>query len=134
VKIDTRHIPDTGIVLVEEFSSQGLDLDTDTIKFSSPIKAKAVVHKSYNSVNAAIELNASIKVECGRCLKEVEKDFNKKIELNYSADKLNPIIDLDTDIREEIILDYPLKTLCRTDCKGLCPKCGSDLNEAQCNC
>jgi uncharacterized protein len=43
-------------------------------------------------------------------------------------------IDLGPDIREEIILDYPVKPLCKPDCKGLCPTCGKNLNEGQCNC
>ena len=43
-------------------------------------------------------------------------------------------IDLDQDIREEIILDYPIKPLCRPDCKGLCPRCGKNLNEGGCSC
>jgi uncharacterized protein len=43
-------------------------------------------------------------------------------------------IDLNPDIREEIILVYPIKPLCSIDCKGLCPKCGKNLNEGKCNC
>jgi uncharacterized protein len=134
VRIDTRHIPDTGLVLTENLSSNSLDLNTDIIKFISPIKAGVVVHKSYDAVCVVIELEALVKKECGRCLREFEESFNRRIKLDYSVDKVNPFIDLDTDIREEIILDYPLKALCSLDCKGLCPKCGCNLNETQCNC
>ena len=37
-------------------------------------------------------------------------------------------------IREEMVLSQPLLALCRTDCKGLCPQCGTNLNESSCQC
>jgi uncharacterized protein len=43
-------------------------------------------------------------------------------------------IDLDKDIRDYAILAVPMKKLCSVDCKGLCPKCGNNLNEGPCNC
>jgi len=134
VEIDTRKIPDEGLILTEEFSPEDLDLDTDIVKFLSPIKAKAVIHKSYDAVFVNLTLGALMNISCGRCLKEEKRDFSRIIELNYAVDKSDPIIELDCDIREEIILDYPIKPLCSVDCKGLCPKCGANLNEGGCHC
>ncbi|MFA5286947.1 MAG: DUF177 domain-containing protein [Candidatus Omnitrophota bacterium] len=134
MKIDVRQIPETGLMLTEEFSSKDLDLDTDLIRFLSPIKAKAVISKSYGAVRVSLTLSSLININCGRCLKEEKKDFNREIEFNYAVDKSDSILDLDPDIREEIILDYPIKPLCHIDCKGLCPKCGVNLNEGGCNC
>jgi uncharacterized protein len=54
--------------------------------------------------------------------------------LNYSLDSSQQYLDLDQDIREEIILEYPLNPLCKADCKGLCPRCGKNLNQELCNC
>jgi uncharacterized protein len=134
MKIDVRQVPETGLMLSEEFSSKGLDLDTDLIKFLSPLKVKAFVSKSYGALKVSITISSLISISCGRCLKETKKDFERKIELNYAVDKSDSILDLDEDIREEIILDYPIKPLCRVDCKGLCLKCGANLNEGGCNC
>jgi uncharacterized protein len=134
MKIDVRQVPETGLMLSEEFSSKGLDLDTDLIKFLSPLKVKALVSKSYGALKVSITISSLISISCGRCLKEIKKDFERKIELNYAVDKSDSILDLDEDIREEIILDYPIKPLCRVDCKGLCLKCGANLNEGGCNC
>ena len=134
MKIDVRQIPESGLMLTEEFGSKDLDLDTDIIKFLSPIKAKAVVSKSYGAVRVSLTLSSLISISCGRCLQEEKKDFKREIELNYAPDKSDFIIDLDPDIREEIILDYPIKPLCKIDCKGLCLKCGANLNEGGCNC
>jgi uncharacterized protein len=37
-------------------------------------------------------------------------------------------------VREEIILSIPMKAVCSETCKGLCPECGQNLNEGQCDC
>jgi DUF177 domain-containing protein len=43
-------------------------------------------------------------------------------------------IDLDQLLEEQIYLAVPLKPLCRPDCRGLCPRCGANLNQSSCNC
>jgi DUF177 domain-containing protein len=43
-------------------------------------------------------------------------------------------IDLTPALREQILLQIPAPPLCAEDCKGLCPKCGKDLNEGECGC
>ena len=134
MKIDTRQILAEGLILTEEFSPEELDLDTGIIKFCSAVKAKALVAKSYDAISVNLTLNATMLISCCRCLEEFKSSFDRQVELNYAADKLNPLIDLDSDIREEIILSYPIKPLCKDDCKGLCPKCGLNLNEGGCNC
>lgn len=134
MRIDVRQILETGLMLTEEFSSKKLDLDTDIIKFLSPIKARAIVSKSYGAIKVSLTLSSLINISCGRCLQEEKIDFNREIELNYAVDKSDSMLDLDSDIREEIILDYPIKPLCNIDCKGLCLKCGANLNEGGCNC
>jgi len=48
----------------------------------------------------------------------------------YEGDR----VDLDDILREQILLAEPFKHICKTDCKGICQKCGKDLNEGPCNC
>ena len=43
-------------------------------------------------------------------------------------------VDLDELVREQILLALPSRNLCREDCKGLCQKCGADLNAGECSC
>src|SRR5919112_562701 len=43
-------------------------------------------------------------------------------------------VDLDEIVREQTLLALPSRHLCREDCKGLCQKCGANLNENQCSC
>jgi len=44
------------------------------------------------------------------------------------------MLDVSDDLRQEIILTYPVKCLCREDCQGLCPACGKNLNSETCSC
>ncbi len=134
MKIDTRQIPDDGLTLAEEFSPSELDLETEIIKFNGPVKVKARITKSYGAIGVTLDLSAPMHITCGRCLEEISAGFNRQAQLNYAVDKLEPIIDLDSDIREEIILSYPINPLCDDNCKGLCPRCGHNLNEGGCNC
>jgi uncharacterized protein len=57
----------------------------------------------------------------------VKEDFEFSY---YEGDR----IDLSAIIREQIVLDEPMKHLCREDCKGICQRCGKDLNEGPCGC
>lgn len=134
MKIDINKIPPCGLILEEEVIPSNLDLETDTVKLPGTVKIKADVSKITNVVTVDLTLNASIYLNCSRCLNEFKIDFRKNLKLNYPVNKLEPIIDLDPNIREEIILDYPIKPLCNPNCKGLCPKCGKNLNEGVCFC
>ena len=106
-----------------------------------------------NLGNEKIELKGNfsitVKIPCSRCAEEVsyiiQNDFVKVINFNlseedslYDLDDMSFIngYDLDTDelIYQEIILVFPLQVLCREECKGICTKCGTNLNHKQCNC
>jgi uncharacterized protein len=49
-----------------------------------------------------------------------------------SPDTIN--INITDDVRDYLILAVPMKKLCKEDCKGLCYKCGTDLNKSSCDC
>ena len=134
MKIEVNQIPPEGMVLAEEIALGALDLETDLIKFSGPVKVKAKVDKITNAVTVHLNVSAPVHLICSRCLEDFKIDFKKDINLNYPVSKNELSVDLDPDIREEIILDYPIKPLCKSDCRGLCPKCGKNLNQGGCSC
>jgi uncharacterized protein len=53
---------------------------------------------------------------------------------DFEIDPENEFIDLGEEIRQEIIMANPPRVLCGKDCKGICPKCGANLNVEQCKC
>jgi uncharacterized protein len=134
MKIDINQIPDEGLILAEDFPPESLDLDTDFIKFAGPLRVNAEVTRITNALTVHLKMAALLKTTCSRCLADIDIDFKKEFDLNFAADKQNPVLDLDPEIREEVILDYPEKPMCKANCRGLCPKCGKNLNEGKCNC
>ena len=91
---------------------------------------------------------ASVVMSCGRCLSDVAQELSLAIDLIFSVedetvldDEDDPyaaltdgILDVELLLGEEILTGLPTKVLCRPDCKGLCPRCGRNLNEGECGC
>ncbi len=81
---------------------------------------------------------------CGRCLAPVARTFSTQIDLSVVTSPTESDediilaegqkIDLGSFVTETVLLNLPLRLLCREDCKGLCPKCGKDLNLGECKC
>jgi uncharacterized protein len=89
------------------------------------------------------KLKAETTLECVRCL----TTFNQTLEIQFddlfvfpperATDPLlavpeTGILDLTPLAREYLLLDFPLQPVCSTDCRGLCPECGNNLNEQSC--
>ncbi|WHH59872.1 DUF177 domain-containing protein [Petroclostridium sp. X23] len=114
--------------------------------FLQPVQVKGSIHKIENVFELDAQITGSVKVNCFRCMKELEKDFDFSIHENLTNDAGNNGEDEDTirfqgsriDITEIVVnntlMNIPVKYLCSEDCKGLCPACGADLNIEQCNC
>ncbi len=93
-------------------------------------------------------LSGRIDTQCRRCLGPAALDVNEDLHLLFAeegvpeADEpdVYPIparvntLDLRPAIREQWVLAAPAFALCREDCKGLCPRCGADLNAGVCSC
>ncbi|MCK9345377.1 MAG: DUF177 domain-containing protein [Candidatus Pacebacteria bacterium] len=134
MKVYADQIPPEGVTLEEATDPSVFELDTEIVKFKSPLRIKADIFKITNAVTVDVALHTFTTLTCSRCLKEFDVDFAKDLKLNYQVEKTDRIIDLTPDIRQEILLDYPIKPLCKPDCRGLCLCCGKNLNEAECGC
>lgn len=93
------------------------------------------------------ETEVTIAIPCDRCLEEVDRVFLLKIEKEFdltasdgeqSMEESNFMagtnLDVDQLIFGEILVSWPMKVLCREDCKGICKRCGANLNLAECQC
>jgi uncharacterized protein len=135
MKIYVDNIPPEGLELEERIEPQrlSLDLDMQGIDFHKAIEAKAKVKKTGSEVFVNLALEAPVEYTCSRCLCKFESIFKKAFSLDYET-KPGGILELDDDIRQEMMLEYPMKLLCKPDCKGLCPNCGQNLNIVECEC
>ena len=134
MKIEIRQIPPEGLTIREGIDPKVLDLDTEIVSFELPIIVEAFAQRVTNAIVARLNITGTMSEICSRCLAGFNIEINKKLDLNFPLDKSEKFIELDPDIREEIMIDYPMKPLCKSDCKGLCQKCGKNLNEGGCSC
>jgi uncharacterized protein len=125
----------------------------DDIKLNEPffgnILVEAEISKSHNQLVLTANIKADVNFDCDRC----NTNFNSTITNSYKmvyligmepedSDSINIAylppdadkITLDDDIRDFAFLAVPMKRLCKEDCKGLCIRCGKNLNEGDCSC
>lgn len=133
MKIYIDQIPERGLELTETRQPRELDLDTEDIKFTEPLGLSARITKTGNFISVDLKIDAAAHLNCSRCLEEFTAPLSKEINLNLPIENRD-IVDITDNVREEIILGYPLKSLCRPDCRGLCPNCGENLNNGKCSC
>ena len=131
-----------------EFSGQ-------EVRFPEPFTGTAEIWNLGDRLLVRAEVSGAAELVCSRCLKrytepvsvsfdeefveaapgkgesDAEEDAESGLTVSFSTDDE---IDLTGPLRDNILLALPMKPLCREDCKGLCPRCGKDLNEGPCNC
>ena len=135
MKIDVRRLTAAReLHLAESWGSASYDLDAPGWRFVSPVRIEASARRDSGLVIIEVAAAAKAELTCSRCQKIIVQPFTRDFPLAYKFDTSEPEIQLDNDIRQEIILGYPQKILCRDDCKGLCAGCGADLNEGACRC
>lgn len=133
MKINISDITEQGIELREKIAVDGTDLETEFVKFLTPLDIQVQAVKISNAANIDISGESTVEMTCHRCLDRFEQDLRKRVNLTYPTDK-DLTVDIFAQIREEIILGYPVKVLCKDDCRGICPRCGMNLNRNQCIC
>ena len=93
-------------------------------------------------------VNVTLSIPCGRCLEEVPTqicfDIDKKLDINESVlldDEMEENdyligfeLDVDKLVYAEILVNWPMKVLCKEDCEGICKVCGANLNKGDCGC
>jgi uncharacterized protein len=92
------------------------------------------------------QLRSQVQLECARCLGTFSQplDFHFEAQFGLPPIKLqreplfsigiNGILDITEALREQILLELPMRPLCKPDCRGLCIECGKNLNEGPCDC
>ncbi len=94
------------------------------------------------------ETDLTVSIPCSRCLTEVPTDIHIVIDKKLRMDGTEVVddemeetdyliglnLDIDKLIYGEILVNWPMKVLCREDCKGICKVCGMNLNKGNCDC
>ena len=136
MQIKLSDIPEHGLLVEGEILPE--EMDVHEVSFSiNNIFGYSLFLQIINGVFIAKgSYSGDISFTCDRCLKEFSgkpatDDYIYAVEINSLKEET---IDLTDGVREDILLGLPIKVLCSEDCKGICPRCGADLNEEKCAC
>lgn len=131
MKIRISEIPEEGLTLSESLDPMEMGLDTPDLRFTSPLQVTALFQRQPDTVLAAVAVAGRTEEICGRCLERSEHSYGGEFQMDYSVkDRMD--LDVTDDIRQEILLSVPVRVLCQENCRGLCPQCGTNLNERSC--
>jgi uncharacterized protein len=136
---------------VHEFSFREPVAEVDLGKeFSGEVEVDVMLEKSGKRFYVKADVRTGGIFSCDRCTSPFTLALRSTFQMYYiwdpgDAELLDPsevhiipaglpIIDLAEDVRQTVLLAVPLKLLCSEDCRGLCPRCGVDLNKESCVC
>lgn len=131
-----------------------IDFHTDDFRQIEPLEVRGTAELVEGQIRVSGHLHTRIELVCARCLEPVTDEISKDFDLFYRPAKDEPateeirLKDDDTDIAffegdglflsdviaEQVLLSVPMKVICRSDCRGLCPHCGANLNSEECRC
>ena len=120
-----------------------------------PVAADFVLTHEDRDLRITGGLQTALRCRCARCASEFERRLDNRFDLTYlpqpAGIKESEEIelryeemevafydgvrfDVDLMVTEQIELSLPMKFICREECRGLCYRCGQDLNEGTCGC
>ncbi len=134
MKIATKHLEnDKTVSMSEKMDPEEMDLDIGVMHFPGSLVLTVDATRSGHDLTVGVHVEGPCELTCSLCLEEFNNVFEKDFTLHYDIKGLESVV-IDPDVRDEIIMENPVRILCRQDCRGLCPFCGANLNHEKCNC
>jgi len=152
--IEISKIPPDGLDV--SLPEEVLDLGASADIWTGPATVQATMHmgRSGRGILISGSFSGGVALVCSRCLEpfpfrsqdhfevycEAAAQGQLKEEHELTNDELDVTyldqgrINTDSLLRENILLSLPVQPLCHEDCRGLCPRCGANLNQSACNC
>jgi uncharacterized protein len=136
------------------YGPEQLAAGDDAFRVAAPVKLAFDIYKDKDQFRLIGSVQTTLELPCSRCLEPFTWPVDSSFDLRYQPharntgegereieeDDLttafyeNDTIDLGQLMREQFYLALPMKPLCRDDCKGLCPTCGTNWNKGACQC
>ena len=140
---------------VAEFPDLAALQDAGECSFTGPLRVQLTVAREFDHFRAQGRVAITVRLSCSRCLAEFDQTIDSPFtvfylpaatgavqdeEVELSEQDLVSVtfegdeIDFTREIAEQVLTEIPFKPLCSEACQGLCPTCGSDLNQGECGC
>jgi uncharacterized protein len=153
--IDLSHLPVEGLSIDRQVHLNAWKMKEPDWESRSDLVFDVFISGNQTKALVRGKFTAGITARCHRCLQSFDFDLSRnfkvtylepdaerfareevelsdsELEVSYMDKTYLPLHDM---LREQIYLALPMKFLCSADCKGLCPHCGANLNEVECDC
>jgi uncharacterized protein len=154
MRVELASLERQGGKFAHNYQPGELELNEERVTVVAAPRVTGRIQQSDSKVTVRGEATAELQLECDRCLKSVVIPVFSSFEVEYvtpdtyqahpAAELLDEdlslsvfdgaVIDIDELVREQLLLALPAQILCQEECKGLCPECGGDRNDADCKC
>ena len=152
--LDVKELAVRKLRIHKSFLAGSIDYHSTEFKQVGPLVVNATAELIDGQIRVNGDLETKIELVCARCLEPVVEEIHRSFDLFYSPmpaeakPEEERLKDLDADIgfyegeglfladilSEPVLLAVPMKGICRSDCRGLCPTCGVNLNHEECRC
>lgn len=132
-----------------EYQLEDFQLFGEEVKILKPVHASFHLTRVRSGILLDGKLETTVELTCVRCLKRFNQDISSELHEAYSIpgfeenfegfDDVYLIeneseINIEPALHSNLVVSIPANPVCNPDCRGICPRCGADLNEIQCNC
>jgi uncharacterized protein len=153
--VDLKDLEQDKVALEGVFDPGQIEFTGDNLRQVEPLQWNITAERAGEEIRVAGSLQTTMEASCGRCLEPARCDISKSFDLFFREREESMFDEDDIELseedtrtaffsgtqlaladilREQVLLALPMKVLCRVDCKGLCPTCGTNLNLNECNC
>lgn len=136
IRIQTTQIGEDGYAVEGRESGDLLDLAQDPVaRADGDVRYELTVSAAGTELVVSGQIEAPLRLLCSRCAQFFSTTVRVSSFLHaYEWAEHPETLDVSADVREDVLLEIPGFPLCDGACKGLCARCGRDLNEGACGC
>jgi uncharacterized protein len=152
--LDVKELALHKIRIRKSYAPGSVDFHSGEFLQVEPLEVRATAELVDGQIRVCGTLHTRLELVCARCLETVQEEVSKEFDLYYrpvtsiaKEEEVHLTLD-DTEIAffqgdglfladvlaEQVNLAIPMKVICRSDCRGLCPHCGVNLNNEECRC
>jgi len=152
--LDLKELALHKIQIRKSYAPGTLDLHLGDVRQLEPLEVRATAELVDGQIRIVGDLRTRLEMVCARCLEPVAEEISRDFDLTYrpvnliARDEEVHLKSDDTEVgffegeglfladvlAEQVLLALPMKVICRSDCRGLCPQCGANLNAEECRC
>ena len=133
--INVNGIPEGGLELKGQLPEAIFAIEeSEHVSCPSPLSYDLRVANVDEDILVTGRVSTALRCRCDRCLSYYTQSIENPNVTHLIESPKEAQLDLTERVREDILISFPRKQLCASDCHGICPGCGQNLNTRQCGC